>query len=120
MGISTVLKPVVCGAFVLMTWRWAFYINLIIGVVFAPVILFLLPYLTVYWANHSRRGSMVSNSSGAILSIAALITHVMGINFSGTLYVWSSGQIVALFVVSGVLFVLLAIHGSETERNGRG
>ena len=44
-GIWTVLGPVIGSAFTqsLAGWRWAFYINLCIGGLFAPVLLFLLP-----------------------------------------------------------------------------
>ena len=45
-----------------------------------------------------------------MLSIGAFITLVLGINFGGTLYDWSSGSIIALFVVSGVLFIALAVQ----------
>ena len=34
----------------------------------------------------------------------------MGINFGGVLYSWDDGAIIALFVVSGVLFIVFAIQ----------
>ena len=34
----------------------------------------------------------------------------MGINFGGVLYDWNSGSIIALFVVSGVLFIAFALQ----------
>src|SRR5688572_18725193 len=44
-GLGTILGPIVGGALAdsSATWRWAFYINLPIGALFAPVYLFLLP-----------------------------------------------------------------------------
>ena len=36
----------------------------------------------------------------------------MGINFGGVLYSWDSGAIIALFVVSGVLFIVFALQQS--------
>ncbi|KAA8647919.1 uncharacterized protein ATNIH1004_006621 [Aspergillus tanneri] len=46
------------------------------------------------------------------LKIGACTTLVIGINFGGALYYWNSGQIIALFVVTGVLwFVLLLQQG---------
>jgi hypothetical protein len=38
----------------------------------------------------------------------------MAINFGGALYPWGSGQTIALFVVSGVLFVIFGIQQSLT------
>lgn len=111
-GIGTVLGPVVGGALETATWRWAFYINLIIGGIFTPVYLFLLPSFD------PRPGKPISQRFGrfdflgAVFSIAALVTLVMPINFGGTLYAWSSGQTIALFVVSGILFIVLAVQQS--------
>ena len=34
----------------------------------------------------------------------------MAINFGGTLYAWNSGQVIALFVVSGILFIVFGIQ----------
>jgi MFS family permease len=36
-GVGTVLGPVVGGGFELVTWRWAFWINLIIGGIWGPI-----------------------------------------------------------------------------------
>lgn len=47
---------------------------------------------------------------GAVISIGAITSLIMAMNFGGTVYGWNSGQIIALFVVSGVLFIVLAIQ----------
>lgn len=47
---------------------------------------------------------------GTILSIGAITSLIMAMNFGGTVYAWNSGQIIALFIVSGVLFILLGIQ----------
>jgi hypothetical protein len=38
----------------------------------------------------------------------------MGINFGGTLYPWSSGQIIALFVVTGALWIIFVLQQAFT------
>lgn len=36
---------------------------------------------------------------GTVLSIGAIVSLIMAINFGGTLYPWGSGQIIGLFVL---------------------
>jgi hypothetical protein len=116
------------SAFDTFNWRWAFYINLskilhlvsyyvetdnglVIGGVFFPVYLFLLPPFDPQPKSESllKRGKNF-DLLGAALSIGAIMCLVMGINFGGTLYAWNSGKIIALFVVAGILFNAFAIQ----------
>ncbi|CZR41593.1 uncharacterized protein FPRO_11182 [Fusarium proliferatum ET1] len=112
-GAGTVLGPVVGGAFAEnthTTWRWSFYINLCIGALFAPAFLFLLP------SSDPKRGVPLSSRLkqldyiGVVLSIGFLTPFVMAINFGGTVYAWDSGREIALWVVSGVVFLSFCIQ----------
>ena len=47
---------------------------------------------------------------GAVLSIGAMATILMAINFGGSQYAWDSGRTIALFVVSGVLFIAFGVQ----------
>jgi MFS family permease len=104
-GVGTVLGPVVGGAFEKVTWRWAFYINLIIGGIWAPIYFLLLPSFD------PRAGTPISKRTanfdylGAVLSVAGFICIIMAISFGGALYPWNSGSIIALFVVGGVVWI---------------
>ncbi|QYS95306.1 MFS domain-containing protein [Trichoderma simmonsii] len=111
-GIGTVLGPVVGGAFAesKATWRWAFYMNLCVAALFAPVYIWLIPSFK------PRPGVKVASLLcafdfvGTILSVGAIMSLFMAINFGGALYAWGSGQTIALFITSGVLFLGFGIQ----------
>ncbi|KAK2759174.1 hypothetical protein FQN54_003274 [Arachnomyces sp. PD_36] len=115
-GVGTVLGPVVGGAFVESpaTWRWAFYINLCVSGLFAPVYLFYIPSFKPRAGNRIIKLVREFDTVGMILSVGAIITIIMAINFGGTLYRWNSGQTIALFVVSVVLFIIFGIQQETT------
>ena len=108
-GLGTVLGPIVGGAFTSSsaTWRWAFYINLPIGATFAPAYFFLLPSYDL------RAGTSLVNKLKMMYWIAMVIffagttCFTMAINFGGTTYAWNSGSEIALWVLSGALFIVM-------------
>ncbi|KAJ5089071.1 major facilitator superfamily transporter [Penicillium argentinense] len=112
-GLGTVLGPVVGGAFAQnrhATWRWAFYINLVIGAAFALLWLWKLPRgdpqkNKTFWQKIQQIDFL-----GMVLNIGALVALIMAINFGGNLYAWSSGSEIALWVAGGVVLLLFALQ----------
>ncbi|CCD43768.1 similar to MFS multidrug transporter [Botrytis cinerea T4] len=106
-GVGIVLGLVIGGAFSQSSvgWRWAFYINFLIGGVFAPV-------------KDARSGvpfkerAVEMDYVGIILQAGAFTMFAMAINWGGNIYPWKSGQVIGLFVGSGVCFILLSIQQS--------
>jgi MFS family permease len=111
-GLGTVLGPIIGGAFTDSGagWRWAFYINLVIGAICAPVYIFMLPNKDprpgVPLADRAREMDYL----GGLLTLGAFISGVMAVSFGGITYPWNSGKIIGLFVCSGVLFILLGFQ----------
>ncbi|KAF7553133.1 hypothetical protein G7Z17_g3845 [Cylindrodendrum hubeiense] len=109
-GIGAVLGPVVGGAFATSpaTWRWAFYINLVIAVICAPVYIFWLPSVKP-GGDHDRPALTKFLSLdwvGFTLATGAMVSFTMVLTFAGPTWPWDDKRTIALFTVMGVLFVL--------------
>ena len=114
-GLGTALGPIIGGAFTSSSagWRWAFYINLVIGGLCAPVYVFLLPASKPRPNDSSKALWMTLDWVGVFLSIGAFLTGTMAISFGGVIYPWQSGTVIALFVLSGLFFIAFGIQQAK-------
>ncbi|KAH7014530.1 LOW QUALITY PROTEIN: major facilitator superfamily domain-containing protein [Microdochium trichocladiopsis] len=115
-GIGIVLGPVVGGAFnqSYLGWRWAFYINLFIGALCAPVWFLLLPSKDPRPGIPTRVKLRELDYAGMVLLVGSLICLTFAINFGGVTYPWNSGTTIGLLVTFAVLLALLAIQQIRT------
>ncbi|KAJ5614140.1 hypothetical protein N7528_007794 [Penicillium herquei] len=110
-GVGTILGPVIGGAFVQSsaTWRWAFYLNLVIGAVFAPVYLFIVPGVQPDPSRTYTQKLAAMDWLGTLLFAAIYVTWIMALTFGGVSWAWSDGRTIACFVVCGVTLLIFCV-----------
>jgi len=106
-GIGAVLGPVVGGSFAesSATWRWAFYINLVIGGAIAPIIIFITPSIHPSQGKTIRERIAQFDFVGMPLVAATWALFTVAFSMAGVQWAWSDGRSIALVVV----FVLLLL-----------
>lgn len=111
-GAGAVLGPVIGGAFSVSsaTWRWAFYINLVIGGATAPLYIWALPPI------HPAEGVAIKHRLanldflGFLLNIGIWVSFTMATTMGGGQWPWKDGRTIATFVVFGVLVILYTLQ----------
>lgn len=109
-GVTTVVGPLLGGYFTdHLTWRWAFWINVPIGIVVFIVALTTIPAL-------SRRGRPVIDYAGIVLIGIGASGLTLATSWGGSTYAWSSPMIIGLFIGSAVAvaaFVRVELRAKE-------
>ena len=111
-GTGCVLGPVVGGAFAdsKATWRWAFYINLVICGAFAPVYFFVLKSLSLQPNRTILSKIKKFDWAGVLLNAGTYSFFVMGLTFGGTKWAWNSGETISFLLLSVVFTVVYGIQ----------
>ncbi|KAF2836619.1 MFS general substrate transporter [Patellaria atrata CBS 101060] len=113
-GMGAILGPIVGGSLELVSWRWAFYINLFFAIPLFPAYIFTIPSSQPAPHLSIKQKLVTFDWIGALLSTGSLLTFIVATNFGGLEYRWNSGPIIALYAVSGVLFLTFAIQQTFT------
>ncbi|KAJ6259382.1 Efflux pump patC [Drechslerella dactyloides] len=111
-GLGTVLGPVVGGGFASSsaTWRWAFYINLVLIGVFTPVYLWILPSVQPDSTISAKDKLKRLDYLGALLSAGMWATFVMAFTFGGAQWAWGDHRTIIMFVFFGVILIAFVLQ----------
>ncbi|KAI0389169.1 putative efflux pump antibiotic resistance protein [Xylariaceae sp. FL0594] len=94
------------------TWRWAFYINVVIAGVTAPACVFLIPSVrppqtrSSTWWQRLRRIDYV----GEVLWLGGIVTVVTILSSGGALWDWGSPRLIGLYVAAGAAWILFWVQ----------
>lgn len=111
-GIGACLGPVVGGAFSdsKATWRWGFYINLVIGAITAPIYIFNLPNVRPVRGVSVWDRIKAIDYVGDILSAGVWVSFSIAFVFAGGAWRWNDGRTIATIVVFGLLTIAYALQ----------
>lgn len=104
-GLGTLLGPIIGGSLSAsrLGWRWAFYINLPVGGLIAPVLVFLIPNFDAQKGTPYRERIKQIDWIGSTLLAATIVSLMLALSFGGNEFAWTDGRIIGLFVLSGCL-----------------
>ncbi|WP_040205711.1 MDR family MFS transporter [Neobacillus jeddahensis] len=102
-GLSSIAGPLL-GSFITdhFHWRWIFYINIPIGIITLGLILF-------FYNESKMHTRQIIDWAGAIFLVSFSVALMFGLELGGDTYSWSSWQIISLFCLSAICFVIFLL-----------
>jgi MFS family permease len=111
--LGTILGPIIGGAFAdsAATWRWAFYVNILIAAIAAPSCVLLIPPVLPPASSSTVVDRLKRiDYIGAILFLGGVISTIMILGFGGALYTWDNPRMITLYVVAVVVWTAFSLQ----------
>ncbi|KAF8939249.1 hypothetical protein BGZ47_008252 [Haplosporangium gracile] len=107
-GLSSVIGPLLGGVLAeKSTWRWAFYLNLPLGIVGIAIVSWILRLPPVEGTRRDKLKRV--DFLGSFTIVIGIVCVLLSTNWGGNEYAWDSVQIVVPYVVGG-LFLLAFLY----------
>ncbi|KAF9142268.1 hypothetical protein BG015_000987 [Linnemannia schmuckeri] len=109
-GLSSVIGPLLGGVLAeKSTWRWAFYLNLPLGIVGIAIVSWILRLPPVEGTRKDKLKRV--DFLGSFTIVVGIVCVLLSTNWGGNEYAWNSVQIIVPYVVGGLfLFVFLYVE----------
>ncbi|KAF2836213.1 MFS general substrate transporter [Patellaria atrata CBS 101060] len=110
-GSGCILGPVVGGLFAdsAATWRWAFYLNLVIFGAMSPIYLFLLPSLPRHPGTTFTQKLKGLDWLGTVLTGGLYVSFTLAFTFGGAIWDWDDARVIALIVLFIIFTIVFAV-----------
>ena len=105
-GLGTVLGPILGGALAgSLGWRWAFYLNLPIGLFMVPIAIVLLPNCDMMKGCSVRGRLRRVDWIGSFLLLCFTGLFLTVFAFAGNKYAWNSEPVIGMFSATGIFCI---------------
>ena len=116
-AISLIIGPILGGAIpVRTTWRWIFLLNVPAAAPAIAIVAFVVPRGFPYHDNPKSFKNLMSKTNlkrvdflGSTLLLLATLSLVAGVEEAGLSHGWDSAFVIAMLVVSGVLWIVFLL-----------
>ncbi|SPO07260.1 related to aflatoxin efflux pump AFLT [Cephalotrichum gorgonifer] len=110
-GGGCILGPIIGGLFADSgaTWRWAFYLNLIVFAVMSPIYIFVLPSLPLQTDKTTFQKIRNLDWLGVVITAAMYVCFILAFTFGGAIWEWRDARFIVLVILFGIFTAVFAL-----------